>query len=98
MLLKSELCQIRVSPGDARFDPFISTQEFGAIVWLPLAAFPTELMTGRGGLSEQVDAGRAVEWFAMAKKSRLARAYKSWSDIKPSEGLGIAGHGFERAY
>jgi len=57
------------------------TPMFGAIVGLAPSALATRVMAGEGAVLEQVDAGSAVTWFAIAKMSRLARAYKSWSDI-----------------
>src|SRR5450432_539381 len=95
--LKSDPCQIRASPGAARFDPLISTQVFGAITRASPSAFATRLIKGAGAAFVHVDA-RAVVWPAIANRSRLARAYRSCSEVFPRDGLGVAGHAAACAY
>src|ERR1051326_1408646 len=95
---KSDACQIRESPGAARFDPLISPQVFGAIRCASPSAFATRLIAGAGAGFEHVDGGGDVVCPAIANRSRLARAYRSWSDVFARKGLTVAGHGVACAY
>src|SRR5690349_8236593 len=97
--LKSDPCQIRASPGAARFDPLISTQVFGAITGASPSAFATRVIAGAGAAFVHVDAGSGgVTCPAIDNRSRLARVYRSCSDVFPSDGLVFAGQAVACAY
>src|SRR5690349_22856069 len=98
LLMKSGPCQMRVSPEGARFDPLISTQVFGAITCASPSAFATRVIAGPGAAFVHVDAGSDVICPAIANRSRLARAYRSCSEVFPRIGLVVAGHGVACAY
>src|SRR5579883_1747731 len=94
--MKSALVHLRVVP--AKPEPFTSTQVFGAIVAASPSALATLEMEGAGAAFAQVDAGSTVVCPAIANRSRLARAYRSCSDVFPRNGLAVAGHAVACAY
>src|SRR5947209_19516636 len=97
--LKSDPCQIRASPGAARLDPLISTQVFGAITRASPSAFATRVIAGAGAAFVHVDAGSGgVICPAIDNRSRLARVYRSCSEMFPKDGLGFARHALASAY
>src|SRR5579871_76209 len=96
--LKSDPCQIRASPGAARFDPLISTQVFGATTGASPSALATRLIAGAGAVFVQVDGGSTVICPAIANRSLLARVYRSSSEVFPRNGLAVDGHAVACAY
>src|SRR5438270_4510737 len=88
--LKSDPCQMRAPPNAARFDPLISTQVFGAITCASPSAFATTVIAGAGAAFVHVNGGSDVICPAIANRSRLARAYRSCSEMFPRDGLAVA--------